>query len=281
LLKHKFVQQNSKICYSANPRRFDNEGNISGGLTHIKKLYRLFFDIEFIDDKYYNDDILDKYVNNIISYLKRYNLTEHTLIHSGGGRHLIYNIPATQLTLPRKRWFSSFIHEIGAKFKHDFCKIDLNATDVTRILGLPGTLNVKRNKVVKLVRVTNAINTKFKIKSKREEKYKLTANTVTYIEADVKSNLKKIMEILKHPLPVDAPTNGVLFFNFKLLLSKYADKNNIPWSKICSQFKDFVKQVERIQKYTFPMNQPKSELFMSKTNLNKFCEDWKIEGVKF
>ena len=259
-----------KPCYSVNPRVMV-KNNIGGSYEFMKSVRRVYFDIEYAGDIQMPEHLNNR-VEIIIEYLKKYKLIHYTLIDSGVGRHLIYNIFPQNITDARKLYYKKFVEFITDTFNNEFIKIDI-PKDFTRVLGFPGTFNKKRNKYVKILKLEKQVN-EFKLYSARVARSAKGKSMDINFSVNEKSDLKKIMLMLKQSFPDDAPVNNILFFNFKLLLSKYCDNKKVEWDAIVERFKSFVSEVERIQKYKFPMNRPKPDLYYSRKKLNDFCQEW-------
>ena len=252
----------AKICYSVNPRI--KTDNIAGDYEHMKKVHMIYFDVEPLGIT----TGFQKNLDNLTDYLKRFGLKEPMIINSGLGRHILYKIKPQKITENKKEWYRSFVDELRLKFNTDTFRVDI-PKDFTRVLGMPGSLNIKRQMPVYVLNLNDKIN-RFKIKSKRVKKY----NKETTINA--KDVLTKIVQILKTPLPEDAEINNVVWFNFKILLRDIGlDFNNLP---------DYIKQIRRdvelIQHYVYPFNRPADKYTFSAAALNNFCKKYKIE-VKF
>ena len=276
LLINNYINNNSKICYSVTPRVMIHN-SIKGDYEHIKHIHRIYFDIEY-STKVCNEDILNNFVERIIQYNQKYNLYYYTLIHSGGGRHLLYTVPKTKVTERRKEYYKNFIKHIQNILNTNITKVDA-PLDFTRVLGLPGTLNPKRNKIIYPIQRDIRVNEEFRFNKRSTNiKYKQTHTTIQFTEHD-STQLQKIQQLLLTPLPEEAPTNNVVFFAFKVLLSKYSEEHSIPWDSIVKEYKDFVKRVEKIQQFHFPMNKPNPSLAFPKNKLNEYIKKYNIKNI--
>lgn len=216
LSDEKFIKL-SKICYGVN-ERFPNKKNIiAGSNDHIKNIRFIYFDIEKTDHSMTQNietDDLEHYVGTIESYLKRkYNLIQPSLINSGSGRHLIYKIKPTTNTEARRKGLKEFVNVVADALSNNYFGVDRIA-DVTRILGLCGTYNPKRQRWVEFIKISNYENN-FQIRSVKEMKKESEV-------LDIK-DLPEITEsfewkVLSNPNAPVGDTNNKIVFAFKLLL---------------------------------------------------------------
>ena len=167
-----------KCCYALAHRRFKDVeqedksivNDIGGGYQYIDNIRLIFFDIELKghnDVTADTDKLLDDYISKtFVPYMKRYKLDYPIIIHSGGGRHVLYKVKQTPFTEARNRWIKSFYTEVSNKLTDDFIKVDILA-DATRIFGIPGSMNVRRKKFVRLLASSFLVNGDFVIKSEK------------------------------------------------------------------------------------------------------------------
>ena len=168
--KNGFIINNCKLCYSINPRQKINE-EFSGGYSHTTKAHIIGFDIEKIgheDLKEFEEILLKKYYTQLLTAFERYNLFNPMIIHSGAGIHFLYKITPQKITEEKRNWFKGFVDYLAEKYKTELFHFDA-LKDFTRIFALPQSINIKRNKVVKIIQSSDYVND-FKIRRKRIKK---------------------------------------------------------------------------------------------------------------
>lgn len=157
----------SKPCYGISAREVVNY-DIGGSYEYVKTARFIFFDFDKKDHTSLNDreqELLDEYIDNIIlPALKQYGLEHPIIVHSGGGRHLLYRIKEQALTLPRKEWYKALSKNLSKSLSNDLFEIDA-CYDFTRVFSIPETMNVKRKVKVTLKRADTTVNDKFRLKS--------------------------------------------------------------------------------------------------------------------
>lgn len=87
-------------------------------------------------------DYLDKYM------LDRYNISLSAIVTSGRGMHAYFTLsdklPTKDYKTKYKRWYKSICEHINTQSpEHESIKCDVMCSDFTRILGSPGTMNIK------------------------------------------------------------------------------------------------------------------------------------------
>jgi len=191
--------KNVKVCYSVNSKVIASDLSIAGGYDYMKTVNYLQFDIEeTFKTPYYDgkEAKFDMFVDIITKKLSSYGLTDYTKVYSGNGAHAIFRIKETKITDGRKDWYKEFFGFISDCFNGQEFKLDL-VKDFTRVLGLPGTLNCKWNKKVKLVNFSGVTNT-FKLKTKKKRKYNVDKSNIKILS--FKSDDEREAKFLEEPL---------------------------------------------------------------------------------
>jgi hypothetical protein len=240
-----------KVCYGINCRSVSKHGELSGKKENVKTLRFVYFDIDNI--RLVNKSILKMFVENkLIPYLRKYRLTNPSLIDSGGGFHLLYRVKPTLATEGKLRWLKKFVKLVSEEMSNNVVKIDTIA-DSTRIFGLPGSVNLKRNCLVKTEYIDNTINDEFKFHSIRSNNI---TNRVKIFSHDKNENKILSNDITKLLLSTRLPSgnrNRTIIFQLKLLLK----------SEGFTEHDIFVRELFRkigiVQGEQFPCNIPTSD----------------------
>ena len=250
-------QKTCKVCYGINCRSVSKQGvgkqsefELSGKKENVKTLRFVYFDIDNI--KNIDKSLLKMFVENkLIPYLRKYRLTNPSLIDSGGGYHLLYRIKPTSATEGKLRWLKKFVKLVSDEMSNNIVKIDTIA-DSTRIFGLPGTVNIKRNCLVKVMYINNVVNGEFKFHSIRNN----IINHVKIFSYDKNENNILSNDITKLLLSTRLPSgnrNNTIIFQLKLLLK----------SEGFTEHDAFVRELFRkigiVQGEQFPCNIPTSD----------------------
>lgn len=209
-----------KICYGVNLRYMNKDNKIDGSYNSVKYYRFIFFDIERTDHQDiqdgYGKELLQQYVERVKTNLEKFNLEKPIVIDSGAGCHLLYRIPDTKITDSRKLWLKRFIKNNLKHLNNDIFSIDC-IYDATRVLGLPGVLNPKRERLVKLLFADGIYSYWFKLGTTKVKKMQeQCSNNIT------DTDLPSITDSLEwHILLNNAPKgqrHTILIFALKLLL---------------------------------------------------------------
>jgi len=214
--KEGYFNINSKICYGLNKRVRDENGELAGGYKNIKKVDTVFFDIEAKthgEVKGVMRKLLQRYVDSVAEHLTQYNLIHPTLIDSGTGYHLIYKINDKVINKNTKERYKSFINNVLKTMDNEYFTIDV-VYDLTRVFGLPGTLNPKRQKIVKVLKIDTEINEDFNLNRYGKLKKRVKNNNVVNVSGDIEDSLE--WKILIND-PPHGERNNTLIFALKLL----------------------------------------------------------------
>ncbi len=221
-----YLVKTQKICYGLALRKFTN-GDIGGGYEFIEHIRFIAFDIDRFKENEYIDldeNEWDEYIYNLLIYNFEFiGLKNPTIIHSGGGRHLLYIINPQLITKSRKLWYKQFIDDINLRFSNELFVVD-GLKDFTRVFSLPSTINVKRKKIVKLIKLSFYVNENFKVKSKRKNQYSRKKMNVGCKYPKIWSSLE--FKIISHP---DVPSGTIhteLLFFLKLLMKQHQLSND-------------------------------------------------------
>ena len=214
--KEGYFNINSKICYGLNKRVRDKNEELAGGYKNIKKVDTVFFDIEAKthgEVKGVMRKLLQRYVDSVAEHLTQYNLIHPTLIDSGTGYHLIYKINDKVINKNTKERYKSFINNVLKTMDNEYFTIDV-VYDLTRVFGLPGTLNPKRQKIVKVLKIDTEINEDFNLNRYGKLKKRVKNNNVVNVSGDIEDSLE--WKILIND-PPHGERNNTLIFALKLL----------------------------------------------------------------
>lgn len=256
-----YFLNHGKICYGVN-ERFNNNG-IDGSYNSLKYYRYVYFDIDADGElEGVRKELFNKYCEQVILYLLRYNLNYPTIIHSGGGRHLLYKIPQQLITLNKRAWMKQIMKDMERDLKNTEFKFDA-LHDATRVLSLPTALNVKREKWVKIEVIDNKIND-FKIKFIKPEKIKeVSFNLPLDKRIKMVVNSPLTQQLIKNKLP-EGGRNNILIFQLKIMLKllKFTEKD------------DFViklfNKIQQTQQERFPKNLPITAVKFNKNVINNY-----------
>ena len=212
-----FFRDNCKICYGITLRECKDLMKINGSYDCIKNIRFVFFDIELKSHSMptqAQSEMLDEYVLFVAKDLEDRGLKQPTIIHSGAGRHLLYKIAPTKITDAKIRGYKTFIEGVKEKLDNDLFEID-DVKDLTRVFGLPGSKNVKREKDVYPIRIAVELND-FKIPSERKKKFLFVDDSKAYRFPEIRQSLE--WKIITHPKVPVGDVHSTLLFSLKLLL---------------------------------------------------------------
>lgn len=263
--------KNTKICYGVN-ERYINNNKIDGSYESLKYYRFIVFDV----DKTLHTNLengeserLDNFINVLIKYLERYNLHHPTIIDSGAGRHILYKIKRVKITEGRREWYKEWGKEINKKFSNDIYCVD-NIYDATRVLGLVGSLNVKRGRLIKIINL-NFYENEFKFKSKKIKMIKEIK-----IEGSRDERIKKVLNerfvqlLLTKQLP-EGGRNNILIFSLKCLLKNMGFTQNDVFVK------QLFKKINTTQKEVFASNFPKNNVEYRREVVENWLEKQKYK----
>ena len=210
--------KHSKICYSISPRFTDAE-DISGGYKYMNIADFIFLDIEKIEHtplSTSDEEYLNIYVEHIVEYLKKYNLTKPVIIHSGNGCHVLYKIKPKKFNEKRKAGYREFIVKLEGECNSKLLKID-HMVNLSRCIALPFTFNHKANKMVEIVSKIpeNPIND-FYIKNGKKKKKSVILSPLK--KGKIEDSLA--WNILIRDCP-QGSRHSILIFSLKLLLKAF------------------------------------------------------------
>lgn len=261
-----YFSKNSKMCYGVNERKEINN-KINGSGECVVESRFMFFDVEATDHKDivdFKEKMFENYCDSLIKQFEKFNLFNPTIIRSGAGKHFLFKIKSQKITKGKKLWLKEFAKEFEYLNNKTFC-VDNISQDTVRVLGLPGVLNPKRNKLITIEKYSEHIND-FKIKSKKvpkiipTEKFKGTKEQA--INNILKNSLTKML--ITHKLKPGG-RNNQLIFSLKLLLIENNFKENDEFVQ------SLFRKIEEVQCDKFPSNFPKDENLQFNENLvNKY-----------
>lgn len=162
---------------------------------NIAQLENLYVDLDYYKTRYSVHDILSYIYNNedIIPL-------PSLIMSSGQGLYLIWHIKpcplkALALWTALERYFCEVLKDFGA---------DLKATDASRFLRIPGSLNLKNNKKVEILEKFNTKYTLnelkdlyFKISNKTSKKQKKTVTKVTHLFNTYSLHFERTRDLIK------------------------------------------------------------------------------------
>lgn len=229
-----YFRKNGKPCYGINLRYKNEMGELNGSYECVKE-YRFFYldvdgGVDYSEDNF-ESELFRRYINSVVNSLKKYGLYHPSIISSGGGVHLIYKIKPQTVINSRKLWMKDFCDNLNLTLSNKHYTVD-SLHDATRITALPGTVNVKRGKDVKVINISNYVCENFKIKYKKQLKPKNLSNQ------KVNQSVKNSLEFRILAKGVDVPKgerNNVLVYSLKTLL-KDTGTNYEPFEKYLRQF---------------------------------------------
>jgi len=218
----------TKVCYGVNNRWKEDDmlQPENSGYASVWQIQRLYLDIEDADHGTISNNtplknILKKYVYNIKDYLiDNYLMDNYIIVSSGSGYHLISKVDDININNEIKYKYKMFILKLHSRFQNkviDWFEVD-KLYDATRVSGLPGTYNRKREGYVTIVDVNygeefdlRKILSKIKLPKKK--------NTIKMR----KTNLPKIEESLEWQILCknDVPSgdrHNRLVFPLKMLI---------------------------------------------------------------
>ena len=205
---------NSKICYGLN-LRYKKGDLLNGSYECLRDVRLIGLDVESVVHEAlegFAKNLFEDYVKFVVKFMERYNLFKPTIVSSGAGVHLLYLIKPVNITEGRKMWFKEWIEEINLLTKNRLFIVD-GLKDFTRVFGLAGSFNVKRDKPIIIQSLSTHINN-FKFKSKKQPKIKVVEFDDGVLP-DVKNSLE-FQVLLRQPPKGDR--HNTLVFALKLLL---------------------------------------------------------------
>ena len=165
-----FLIKNYKICYTLNPRVWNNVVKFKrSGYEAMRDVRCIGFDFELKNHSNPTEEQLEglrKYVYRVMMNISSYGLINAGIVHSGRGFHLIYYTFPQRITDNKKRWYKSLIEYLCEYYEDDEYRIDA-LKDFTRIFAIPGSINQKVYKVVQIIKLPKMCS--FLIKNKEED----------------------------------------------------------------------------------------------------------------
>jgi len=192
-------------------------------LQSISNIRTIVFDVEEKEKSEYSLNIrrqqfLDEYCDFLENALKREGLTTPIRVDSGCGRHLIYRIVPVKVTRGRIDWTRAFIERCIKQYSNSMFHIDSGVKDISRVLGLPGSINHKWQRQVKVLKQCSLEN-KFTIKTLKKPKI----TTIQKVELEY----KKLSDTLEWKIftrnPPEGETNNIIVFAIKLFLKAHGN----------------------------------------------------------
>ena len=153
ILKYVEKHKNINVYIGINPRH--EPGRKLNSVAYIKNIV---FDVEHKTDKpeLFISGVLTNYAKQLlrtIDYMNTYLTDTYGLVlssvaTSGRGMHVYFTLtdktPTKEYKTKYKQWYKSVCNHINlAGPEHESIKCDIMCSDFTRILGCPGTMNIK------------------------------------------------------------------------------------------------------------------------------------------
>jgi len=215
-------QLHVKTCYSINSRFFDEEKqDINGGYDSVRFVNYLQFDVEEkskTKPSKAKDEMFAEYLAHLQRIMNDYGLCFKYVMNSGNGRHVICEVQRTAIDEERRNWYNEFFRHLLMKCEDCVFKID-EVKDFTRVFGLPGTINPKWNKYIKVLCYEDRVSD-MRIKKK---KLKVVLNE-NQERVHFPESITRIEDTLEHQIIIKNPPEGEMTrhhhiaFPYKMLL---------------------------------------------------------------
>jgi hypothetical protein len=223
-----FLSGFANVYYGVNPRTMPSNKEIDGSYRCVKDFLNFYIDIDSVNKIKREDEEWRRLLHSIeFHFLKPMGIEHVVIIDSGSGMHILCRVERTKITDAKKRFMSEVVKSIHSKYAtHNSIYYNKNISidtlhDGTRILGLPGSIHPKYNKVIKIKKFEKGINTAFRIRGVKKKainkalKEAYSEHTNNYITLPLSKSLEWQTLIR---VPPQGERHSTLIFATKLLL---------------------------------------------------------------
>ncbi len=272
-------QLHVKTCYSINGRYYNVETqDINGGYDSVKFVNYLQFDIEEkskTKPSKIKDEMFNQYLNHLQQLFENYGLKFKYVMNSGNGRHVLCEVQRTEVNEERRNWYNEFFKHLLMKCEDVVFKID-DVKDFTRVFGLPGTINPKWNKYIKVMYRSDTLSD-LRIKRKKskivlnENQELVRFNTENEKEEAVMKE-PLVVSLLSNRLP-EGERNNKLIFPLKQFLKYVGYEENDTFVK------KLFSMIAQVQGEKFSKNFPSKKSNFSKNRVNSYFVENNLKKI--